>query len=216
LVLTIAVSAGCAQDSLHGGGSGGSSQSGGTSGTGGLSQSGGAPGTGGSGVDAEVPGNLAAAEATWAATKASCSAYTYERQDSSTGYCGTTVIDIKNDQPAARYFTSARSACSDVDAGVTEQWQEIGADQIGTHADGFPAWTVEQIFSYCQTILAMNSGGNQIRFSVNSEGVPTTCTTTVNSCVDDCSRTCTGVCDCNASCTSGIQLSSFVCQPPPG
>jgi hypothetical protein len=217
--LMLGAAVGCASkgDSLGGTGSGGTSQSGGGPGTGGLSQSGGAPGTGGSVVDAgNVPPELAAAEATWAASKPSCSAYSYQVQSSNDNACQTTTVYIQNDQPIERSYTLVRGGCdSAADASVSSQWDEIGADQIGTNA-GLAPWTVEQMFSECQTVLTTNQFG--VSFVVNSDGVPMTCTETENSCVSDCNSTGGpgNTTDCNAQCTSGRRLSWFVCQPAPG
>jgi hypothetical protein len=208
--LLLASGAACAsKNDSGGGGTGGTSQSGGAPGTGGLSQSGGAPGTGGGsagdgGVDYQAM--LTAAMATWAAAKPGCPAYRYQTQHSTQGfsYCGTTTIQIVNDQPVERSFVSDESGCPyPPDAGVTnitEQWDEVGA-QVGSHTDGDSPLTVEQLFAYCQTILAADPSMYRVELAVNSEGVPVGCTSTLLHCVD--------------SCTGGIDIPTFTCEQPP-
>jgi hypothetical protein len=201
----LALGVGCASknDSLGGtgGGTGGLScgqtdSCGGTFGTGGgsggLSQSGGAPGDGG--VDYQAM--LEAGEAAWANVK--CQYYVYSRTQSSfSGWCAVTGVSIQNDLPVARTFVSGEGGCPpNPDGGVTEQWGE-DATQIGTHPDGEPAETIEQLFAECQGILALDPTKYTFFLSLGYDGTPATCTATLIQCVDDC--------------TTGIEMSGFAC-----
>ena len=158
--LMLAIAVGCASKNDSLGGSGGTTQSGGGPGTGGLSQSGGSPGTGGATGDAggDYQAMLTAAEAEWAQAKPTCSAYTYSRQVSSVfGACAITTVTVSSDVVSSRAYVAGDSGCPPTpDGGITEQWSESGAE-VGTHTDGEPAETVEQLFTECQSILAARS-----------------------------------------------------------
>jgi hypothetical protein len=144
---------------------------------------------------------LAGAAAEWAAAKPSCPAYRYQSQRSSVfGFCSTTTIEIANDQAIRRSFIHGASGCSP-DAAATEQWDEVNAGEIGSHSDGEPAHTVEQLLADCQTILAVHPAQYGLFLSVGPQGVPMTCMHRLIKCTDDCS--------------SGIQIPNFTCQAPP-
>ena len=193
----VAVGAGCAsKDSL-----GGTVGTGGAPGTGGTPGTGGVTGTGGA-SPADLQAMLTTAEATWGAAKPGCSIYAYEKyQHSVFGTCWKTTIEMENGQPIRRSFRS----CGYVpDGGVVDQWDEIGAAQIGTHNEGGSAETVEQLLADCQTLLtnvAANPSGYRPFVSFNAEGIPLSCQAIVIQCVDDC--------------TDGTSLDWFTCEASP-
>jgi hypothetical protein len=87
---------------------------------------------------------------------------------------------------------------------VADQWDEIGATQIGTHDEGAAPETIERLFADCQTVLtnvaaAPSAYRASLRFT--AEGVPLSCQATLIQCVDDC--------------TEGISLDWFLCEPSP-
>jgi hypothetical protein len=181
---------------------GGASSSGGRTGSGGNTQRGGTTGAGGA-IDADLglQTTLAAAVEQWKAAKTICPNYRYDRGWHSVfGSCSTTAVVIAADQPIGRSFVQNQNGCV-FDGGATTQWEEVGSAQIGTHRDGSPAKTVEQLLEECQTIMAEDPSKYRFRLVVNPGGVPTTCVKTMNNCYDDC--------------TSGIQLTSFSCDIPP-
>ncbi len=196
------VGIGCGSSKLGGddgtggsGGAGGSSPVGATGGT--NSTGGGAPDGGGDTVSRD---ELAAAQAAWAAAKPNCRSYRYQsRQTSVFGFCETTTVEIANDQPISRSFESDDHFCAaSADAGATEQWSEVGASQVGQHADGDRPLTVEQLFAACQQILASDPATHQLFFGADSNGVPARCSATLIGCVDDC--------------TTSVDIASFACE----
>jgi len=155
-----------------------------------------------SSADAGVHERLQAAEATWAAAKANCPNYHYEALTSSfVGYCTKTTIQLANDQPVQRSFVSYGEGCGSTDAGPTETWKEIGAQQVGTHTDGASALTAEQLFADCETSLAHDPSRNTLTLTIGAEGIPTRCGFTPIGCLDDC--------------YSGFQLSDVTCGSLP-
>jgi len=140
-----------------------------------------------SSADAGVHERLQAAEATWAAAKASCPTYHYEALTSSVfGFCAKTTVEIANDQAVRRSYVGHGNGCGSTDAGPTETWAELGAQQVGAHPDGAPALTAEQLFAACETSLAHDPGTNTLTLTIGSVGIPTRCGFTPINCVDDC------------------------------
>jgi hypothetical protein len=146
---------------------------------------------------------LQTAKATWAGAKSGCPDYHYEALTSSfSGFCNKTTVEIANDQPVRRrYLAYAYGSCGSGDAGPSETWEEVGAQAIGTHADGAPALTAEELFADCQASLAHDPSMNTLTLTVGSNGVPTRCGYTPINCVDDCYM--------------GFQLSDLTCGPWP-
>jgi hypothetical protein len=144
---------------------------------------------------------LETAKATWASTKPSCPDYHYDAISSSVfGSCSKTTVDIANDQPVHRSYAGyTNGECGHADAGPAETWEEVGAQAVGTHADGAPALTAEQLFTACQASLAHDPSMNTLTLTVGSTGVPTRCGYTPINCLDDC--------------YSGFELSDVTCGP---
>ena len=193
--LMVAAGVGCGHRSTISSGTGGNGSGG--AGTGGAS--GGTTGTGGA-KPPDLQAMLTAAEATWGAAKSGCSIYAYEKyQHSVFGSCSRTAIEIENGQPLRRSFVSCASV---PDGGVADQWDEIGATQIGTHDEGAAPETAEQLFADCQTVLtnvAADPSGYRASLRLTAEGIPLSCQATLIQCVDDC--------------TDGISLDWFICEP---
>jgi hypothetical protein len=146
---------------------------------------------------------LAAAEAQWEQVKPSCPAYTYTRQRSSVfGSCAITTVTVSGDVVSSRAYVASNSGCPPTaDAGVTEQWTENGGE-VGTHTDGAAAETVEQLFTECQGILALDPSQYSLFLALGFFSIPAYCTATAKQCVDDC--------------TTGITVASFACAAPAG
>lgn len=149
--------------------------------------------------DGGYAAKLQTAEATWASAKPGCPSYHYEALTWSVfGSCTTTTIEIANDQPIQRsYLAYTYGTCGHSDAGPAETWDEVGAQAVGTHADGAPALTAEQLFADCEGSLAHDPGTNTLTLTIGSTGVPTRCGYTPNNCLDDC--------------YSGFELSNLTC-----
>ncbi len=148
-------------------------------------------------------GELETAKATWAGAKPNCPSYHYEALSSSVfGSCSKTTVEIADDQPIHRsYLAYTYGSCGHSDAGPAETWEEVGAQAVGTHADGAPALTVEQLFTACQASLAHDPSMNTLTLTIGTEGVPTRCGYTPVDCLDDC--------------YSGFELSAVTCGPWP-
>ena len=204
LLLVAALVFGCTKGEAIGG-PGTTGGTGGRPGSGGATGSGGAPGTGGTAADASPDGalesELAAAMAEWVVAKASCPVYSYTTVSPSfSGYCATTTVEIADNQPVRRTYLS-KEPCGKPDAGIFDQWDEVGAAQVGSHS-GAPAWTVEQVFAACQSVLARGSVTNSLYLSIGPDGVPSSCAYTPHGCVDDC--------------TTDVGVGIFTCLAPDG
>jgi len=144
-------------------------------------------------------GAVGAVPAAWTTTKAGC-AGAYHYSTTSYGPLGVpmykTTVAIANDQPAARAVERWENGA------VTDQWVETGA-QIGTHAEGAPALTMEQLYDDCRTkILSGASGSYDVVFETAASGALTQCTAMrAKDCVDDCS--------------AGVVVMDFACGGPP-
>jgi hypothetical protein len=140
---------------------------------------------------------LAQAATQWARHKSACPTYHYDRLVGSfTGDMAVTTVEITADRPAMRDFVHKPAPN---DAGITTTaWQE-SVTAIGTHGDGFPAETVEQLLTECRAVLAHDSTTNDLLLTTDAHGVPTTCLFVPKMCVDDCG--------------DGIDLTSFTCGP---
>jgi len=153
--------------------------------------------------DDKMDTQLQVAEATWASAKPSCADYHYAAQSSSVfGSRSTTTIEISGGQPVRRSFVGSGYGSSGTDAAPAETWDESSAAEVGTHTDGAPALTVEQLFASCESSLSQDPTQNTLTLVVGTDGVPTACGYTPKNCVDDC--------------YNGFRLSDFACGPWPG
>lgn len=153
--------------------------------------------------DGKMDTDLQVAEATWAATKPTCADYHYAAVSSSfIGSKSTTTIEIAADQPVRRSLVAYGDGSSGTDGGPIDTWDETSAAEVGTHTDGLPALTVEQLFASCESSLAQDPTQNLLTLMVGTAGVPTACGYTPKNCIDDC--------------YNGFRLSDFACGPWPG
>jgi hypothetical protein len=210
----------------HGtGGAAGSAGGGGkkaaAGGAGGLAGNSAAAGAGGAqtDVDAGLEAGLETWRAYWQAHKSSCPVYHYTRVDPLdygsaapvASHCSVTTVEISSDQPVLRSLQADVACPHTADAASTEQWDEVGAQQIGTHPDGAPPLTVEDFFALCQTILAADPSKYRTIFLLGPYGVPTYCLQEAYAC-NGCSS------NCDPSCAAGYILLDFACgdvTPPP-
>jgi hypothetical protein len=121
---------------------------------------------------------------------------------SASGVCATTTVEIADDQPIGRSFVLGTGACvgaPTLDAGAPEQWTEVGAAQVGSHADGDPARTAEQIFADCRTVIDSGSGADVTYLGIGPDGIPSECEVVSNG--------------CGSQCISGLQINGFTCEP---
>jgi hypothetical protein len=130
---------------------------------------------------------LQAAESAWAAANPSCPTYHYVINPSAGFDCvGLTTVQITDGQPTERIHVNCGA-----------NWDEVGASQIGTHPEGAPARTIEELFAVCATDLDQDPANYKLLLTVGADGVPTTCGATLTQCID--------------SCFTGFQISSFAC-----
>ena len=195
LLVMLAAGAGCASNGGSSGGTGGGSSQ---AGAGGTTAGGGAPGTDGGLTQLQLMGALSVAEEEWGMFESRCPSYHYQIQHF--GSCAATTVDIVNGQPAERSFTSDVAGCTPAaDAGAVEQWDEVGASQLGSHGDGDPARTVQQLLLDCPPVSF--SSAYTFSFDYAGYGEPTTCSATLINCASDC--------------TIGYQISNFECEQIP-
>jgi hypothetical protein len=119
--------------------------------------------------------------AAWAQRKSSCDEYTYDREFFQIPGIvpgidqGTTTVHIAGDRPIWRQYTGARLP----DGGAAESWVEEGLD-VGSHASGSPADTVEELTQECETFLKVAQTTEYI--VVVTDGVPRACRFLEGSC----------------------------------
>jgi len=131
--------------------------------------------------------DLARSQAAWAATKKSCPTYQYEMGGESwTGSWWSAILGISNDQPALRSYTAGDRSSTDGSQRTIVMWTENGPD-VGSHAEGPPAKTMEQLYADCDhDVLTQDPGENDITFRADARGVLQTCAYQPHQCVDDC------------------------------
>src|SRR5689334_13798552 len=78
---------------------------------------------------------IADAAKTWAAAKSGCTTYSYARMQKTVGSSYFTSVEVTADVPTRRHFSLT-------------PYDEVGA-AVGTHAEGAPAETVEQLLDEC-------------------------------------------------------------------
>jgi hypothetical protein len=149
-----------------------------------------------------APSDEAARQA-WVMTKTSCSTYHYAIEHASfTGYGSRTTVQITNDVPTSRWYEASHLDYSAGTAGpppkvVDETWIEAGAD-VGTHAAGEPARTMEGLYDQCERkVLTQDPDKNEITFSADATGALKECWFRPNACADDCAM--------------GVTVSDFAC-----
>jgi hypothetical protein len=133
--------------------------------------------------------------AVWTTTKTDC-AGAYHYSTNSYGPLGVpaykTTVAITEDQAAARRFERWENGA------ITEQWVETSAE-IGAHAEGAPALTMEQLYDDCRTkILSGDSGRYNIVFETDANGALARCTAEL-------------LPDCADDCSSGVVIMDFAC-----
>jgi hypothetical protein len=119
--------------------------------------------------------DLEKAVASWQATKPRCPSYHYDRQlPDPMGRTSITTVQIVDDVPVLRWFLATFSTPG-------EEWQE-GAGNIGTHPDGYPAETVEQLHDECRQLILYGwdggvplAGGHDLLTQFDDRGVPLMC-----------------------------------------
>ncbi len=198
LLLMVAAGAGCASKGDSLGGTGGGS---GAAGAGGTTEGGGAPGTDGGGLtELQLLGALSVAGEEWGMFESRCPSYHYQIQHF--GSCAATTVDVVNGQPTERSFTGDAAGCTPAaDAGALEQWDEVGVEQLGSHGDGDPVRTVQELLNYCEGLLPTDTSKYTLSFTYGGYGEPTTCSATLINCA--------------AACTTGFEISNFGCDQIP-
>jgi hypothetical protein len=137
-----------------------------------------------------APGRLRLAA--WKTTKASCDgAYHYTlAYTSSTGGGSITKVAIVDDQPTVRRYGGFPGDTS------IAPYEETGA-QVGTHSQGWPASTMEQLHDTC---VDNGMNGSSLTFQADARGVIEHCYSTVKA-------------GCQTDCSAGFNVSEFGCGP---
>jgi hypothetical protein len=128
---------------------------------------------------------LADSKAKWDAAKASNNdSYTYTRDFQSwSGFGFQTTVVVENGVVTERHYKAQH-----ISGGDSTQWSETGA-QVGTHDEGFPAVTVDALYTECKdTVLVQDENKNWMNFGVDERGFLQVCTYTPMACQDDCTR----------------------------
>jgi len=137
------------------------------------------------------------ARAAWAARKSTCEAYNYDRARFLEVSPAITSVQIVDDVPAWRSYTQPDRR--DAGLGPAEAWTEEGV-AVGTHAQGFGALTVEQLYDDCEAALTA-AQRDDFQLTVD-QGAPTSCGWPDGGCVGD-------------SCDRQVHLLGFSCGELP-
>jgi hypothetical protein len=140
-----------------------------------------APGCG-SGANPIEQEQLDRSRGSWSTAKQSGSVYRYvDTATSFTGNSSATTIEVNNDAVVRRTFSSEDSS-----GNVLESWTEEGAT-LGTHAQGKPPLTMEQVYDYCEdTVLSKSPADNLITLVLRADGLLSVCSYFPKNCADDC------------------------------
>jgi len=143
--------------------------------------------------------DLVRAAETWARTKKTCNAYNYEIDDASVfGFWASTTIEIAGDQPVLRAYMAGGVSDTDGSRTTTTAWTETAPD-VGSHAEGRPARTMEQLYGDCdRNVLTQDPAKNDVYFAADARGVLQACWYVPHGCQDDC--------------TTGVTLARFGCM----
>jgi hypothetical protein len=140
--------------------------------------------------------DLGPARQAWLETKASCDgAYHYTHfHSSSTGTLTVTKVEIVADRPTARRLEPTGPGAS--------TWSETGAE-VGTHTEGWPALTMEQVYDACaRDVLSLDPDQYTRTVEADARGVLQHCGSTVKK-------------GCATDCSQGYSLGEFDCGPLP-
>jgi hypothetical protein len=120
---------------------------------------------------------------TWTAVKGSPSRhYRYaDRNSSLTGASWETLVEVQANVVIRRTYTAR-----DIAGVVTTTWTEEAA-AVGTHTEGAPPLTVEEVYTACSSnVLSRNPAVNRITLTFHPDGVMQTCVYEPKNCQDDC------------------------------
>jgi hypothetical protein len=159
-----------------------------------------------------TPSAVAVGMELWSLTKTSCGTYHYEVGRPRFGGVAmlgsrqrATTIEITSDEPTARRYVE-RITTEPAGGGITSAWAETGAE-VGTHSQGEPAKTMEQLYADCSSqVFSQDRTTNQITFQADDRGAIQRCWYVPNSCVDDCTPF-----GCAGNCMMGVAISGFAC-----
>lgn len=123
--------------------------------------------------------------------------YVYTVQEQSwTGSGSETTIEVEKRKVVARYFIAFEISDEDGSRIITQRYEETSKKEIGSHALGAPAATIDDLYSTCiSQYLTVDHDANKVYFETNEVGVMMLCGYEPAGCVDDCFR--------------GIRISSF-------
>jgi len=107
--------------------------------------------------------------AAWAASKSTCTAYFYDRSAFSDR--AITSVQIVDDAPMWRSYTAPDRR--DAGGPPAQSWLEEGSD-VGSHAQGFAALTVEQLYDDCEAALSRAAPREDFQLTID-QGAPTGC-----------------------------------------
>jgi hypothetical protein len=150
-------------------------------------------------VPPELESRLMTAMETWQQAKPICRSYEYISSQTFmfARSSRATTVRIVDDRPVARSY-AAYAGLPDGGIETTEEWRESGAE-VGSHPNGDPPHTVEQLFQDCRALLARDPKANFFYLEIGERGVLKECRYRPMGCVDDC--------------TVGFYIGQFDCLP---
>lgn len=106
--------------------------------------------------------------------------------ESWTGYRANTTLVVRDDEVSERYFEATyRNESGEM---VNEEWVEQTKEELGSHRDGAPAKTIDELYDICaETVLTQSPLGATIWLEFFEDGILHRCTYQENNCADDCS-----------------------------
>jgi len=131
---------------------------------------------------------LTKSRATWTTARdAAHGDYIYEvLRTTFIGGVYTTRISVGDNRVTKREYQAAIGG-DGIENPVATDWVETGVDQVGTHPEGAPAVTIDELYTRCQDdVLTRDRSSNDITLLFRPDGILDTCAYTPRGCQDDC------------------------------
>ncbi|WP_423818695.1 hypothetical protein V5739_14110 [Salinimicrobium sp. TIG7-5_MAKvit] len=106
-----------------------------------------------------------------------------------TGYGSETTIKVEGGKVKKRYYVAFIISEEDGSRTVTETYEENTKKELGSHAVGAPAYTIDHLYTTCLSkYLTVDHETNKVFFDTNDDGVMMLCGYMPAGCQDDCFR----------------------------
>jgi hypothetical protein len=139
--------------------------------------------------DAQDQAALTKSRAAWTTARdAAHGDYIYEvLRTTFIGGAYTTRISVADNRVTKREYQAAIGGAG-IETPVTTDWVETGAGEVGTHPEGAPAVTIDELYDRCRDdVLPRDRGSNDLTLLFRADGILDTCAYTPRGCQDDCS-----------------------------